>query len=270
MTKCAELLTELLVCALFVTAVFATPAMAQRDGKAPMRFLCAGALKASMGTLVAKFASETGNQVEVVYGPIGQNAQRVRNSEAADLAVVSPEQWEALRKDGKIDSGSHVVVGKVGIAVFVKRGAPRPDIATVEAFKRALLSASAVAVGDPAGGTPVGAYVLPLLDRLGIAEAVKPKLRLGVPGTAASVRGSVYDVVARGDAEIGFAQMSEAFEVPEVDVVAPMPAEIQHYTVFILAIPVQARDPRAARALADFLISPPAAALLKAKGIDPS
>jgi len=183
--------------------------------------------------------------------------------------VISPEQWDGLRDDGKIDDQFRVVVGKVGIGTFVRKGAPRPGIATVEAFKRALLDAPAIAVGDPARGTPVGAYVLPLFGRLGIAEAVKPKLRLAVPGTDAGTRGSVYDLVRRGDAEIGFAQMAEASEVPEVDLVAPLPAEIQHYTIFTLAIPLRARDPARARVLADFLTSVRAVSVLKAKGIDP-
>jgi molybdate transport system substrate-binding protein len=268
MKRCGVLI-RLLLRALCSAAVIVTPAIAQSESKAELKFLCAGALKAAMGTLLQEFASKTGNQVQVAYGPIGQNAQRIRNGEVAELAVISPEQWDGLRDDGKIDGQFRVVVGKVGIGTFVRKGAPRPGIATVEAFKRALLDAPAIAVGDPARGTPVGAYVLPLFGRLGIAEAVKPKLRLAVPGTDAGTRGSVYDLVRRGDAEIGFAQMAEASEVPEVDLVAPLPAEIQHYTIFTLAIPLRARDPARARVLADFLTSVRAVSVLKAKGIDP-
>jgi molybdate transport system substrate-binding protein len=99
----------------------------------------------------------------------GTNTERLRKGDVADLAIVLPQQWETLRQEGKIDPAVRVGIGKVGLGAFVKKGAARPDISSVEAFKQALLNTRAVAVRDPSQRSPVGTYVIALFDRLGIA-----------------------------------------------------------------------------------------------------
>ena len=125
-----------------------------------------------------------------------------------------------------------------------------PDISSVEAFKRALLNAKSIALADPAGGGPVGIYATSLFERLGVSAAVTPKLKL-VGGGLAPV-----EPVAKGDAEIGLTTISEILPVPGIELVGPLPREIQTFIVFTAAIPANAKEPMAAKALIDFLSSP--------------
>lgn len=230
-------------------------------GAADITFLCAGALRSTVSELIPEFTAMTGHNVKPVFGPIGAHAARVRKGEPVDLAIVSPQQWDILQKEGKLDASVRPLIAKVGIGVFIKKGATRPDIGSVEAFKSALLTAHSIALGDPDGGSPVGAYVVRLLDRLGIGAGVAPKLRL--------VRGAVpIEPVIKGDADIGLAQVSEIVSVADIELVGPLPAEIQNYTVFTAAIPVNAKEQVAAKALVDFLTSARARSVLKAKGLE--
>jgi molybdate transport system substrate-binding protein len=155
------------------------------------------------------------------------------------------------------------VITKIGIGVFVKKGAAKPDIRSVKAFKRTFLNARSIAV--PLGaGNPVGIYAVGLFDRLGIAADLRPPKNVTAGG------GGPFQPVARGDAEIGFTQMSEVIVEPGVDFVGPLPAEIQNYTVYAAAVPANAKERGAAKALLEFLRSARGIAILKSKGIDPA
>jgi molybdate transport system substrate-binding protein len=146
---------------------------------------------------------------------------------------------------------------------MVKAGAPAPDIASVDAFKRALLAAKSVAYIDPASGGSSGIYVAGLLDKLGIAVQVKPKAKL-------KKGGYVADLIVAGDAELGIHQISEIVPVKEVTLVGPLPSEIQNYTVYAAALGAAARDSEAARALIKSLTSPAVADVLKSRGMEPA
>jgi molybdate transport system substrate-binding protein len=242
---------------LVALALFSTT----RDGRAAeIAVLCADALQSSMRALIPEFEKTSGHTVKIAVANVGANTERVRQGDAADLAIVLPRQWEALQKEGKIDPAVRVVIGKVGIGVFVKKGASRPDIGSAEAFKRALLDARAIAVRDPAAGSPIGAYIIALVDRLGIAAEVKPKLRLTTDRP--------YQVVINGEAEFGFSTMAEIVASPEVGLVGPLPEAIQNFNIFTTAIPANAKQPAAAKALIEFLTSPRTAAVFKSHGID--
>ncbi len=182
--------------------------------------------------------------------------------DVADLAIISPQQWEGLRKEGKLNATVRVVIAKVGVGVFVKKGAAKPDISSVEAFKRTLLNAKSIGLADPAAGGPVGIYATRLFERLGISAAVTPKLKL-VGGGLAPV-----EPVAKGDAEIGLTTISEILPVPGVELVGPLPSEIQTFIVYTAAIPENAKEPTVAKALIDFLTSPRATSVLKSKGLE--
>ena len=132
-------------------------------------FLCGGVLKTTAEELLPEFQRSTGYHVKVIYTSIGFITQRVRNGEVADLAIVSPQQWEDLKSAGKIQPTTRVVIAEVGAGVFVKGGAAKPDISSVEAFKHALLNAKSIALVDPAAGGPVPLYVRGLFERLGIS-----------------------------------------------------------------------------------------------------
>src|SRR5262249_2094546 len=151
------------------------------------------------------------------------------------------------RSEGKLDVSTRTVIAKIGIGVFVTKGATKPDIGSVDAFKRALLSAHSIAV-PVAPVNPVAAYAVRLFDRLGIATELKPK-------NVVSAGVSPIQAVAKGNAEIGFTQISEVIAEPGVDFVGPLPSEIQNYTVFTTAAPTNSKEPTAAKALIEFLTS---------------
>src|SRR5215471_8359244 len=137
-------------------AAFLSSAVAVRA--ADITFLCAGALQTTAEELLPEFQKSTGHNVKVIFTSIGLITQRVRNGEVADLVTVSPQQWEDLKGAGKIDPAARVAIAKVGAGMFVKGGAAKPDISSVEAFKRAVLNAKSIALNDPAAGGPVGPY----------------------------------------------------------------------------------------------------------------
>jgi molybdate transport system substrate-binding protein len=229
---------------------------------ADVTFLCAGALESSLQELKAEFEKASGHLLRAKYASIGAITRRLRDGEPADLGTVSPAQWDELNREGKLDPGFRVVIAKVGVGVFVKQGAAKPNLASTEAFKRALLNARSVALADPAGGGPVGAYVARLFERLGISAEMKSKLRL--------VGGGLPPIqpVVEGNAEFGLTTISEILASPNIELAGPLPADIQSYIVFTAAIPKQAREPAAAKTLVDFLSSPRAASVFKSKGLD--
>ena len=247
------------------TVAFASVAVAitmPDASAAEITVLCAPALQPAIQNLVPEFEKATGHKVKIVYGSIGVNASRVRNGEEADLAIVSPQQWEALQHEGKLGSSERRTIGKVGIGVFVKKGAARPNISSVDALKRTLLQARSIAVGDLK--TPVGAYMLPLFERLGVKSDITSKLLLMPPGNPSPT----IEAVIKGDAEIGFSQMSEILASSDVDAVGSLPVDIQNFTTFTAAIPAQAKQPAAAIDLIEFLRTPGAVAVLKSNGLD--
>ena len=236
-------------------------AAAQRAAAEDVVFLCSDALQSGAQTLLPEFEQASGHQVKVTFANVNANAERLRKGEAADLVIVSPRLWKSLHGEAKLDPAVQVVIGKVGLGVFTRKGAARPDIGSVEAFKRALLNARSIAIRDPRRGSPVGALVTALFERLGIAEAIKPKLML--------TEDRPYQAVVGGQAEIGFSTLAEITASPEVDLVGPVPIEVRDFITYTAAIPANAKQPAAAKALLAFLTSARAAAVFKAAGLEP-
>jgi len=199
--------------------------------------------------------------VTVSYGTAGAVADRIQKGEAADIMINSVPMIDRLQAQGQIVAGSRVIVAKVGVGVFVRKGAVKPDISSTDAFKRAMLAARSIAYPDPAGGGASGIYVASLLERLGIAAEMKPKTRL-------STLEALYASVASGDVEIGFNQISEILAQPTIELAGPLPPEIQNYTQFAPGIVTGSSQADAGRALVTFLYSPAAQAVLKAKGFE--
>jgi molybdate transport system substrate-binding protein len=229
---------------------------------ADIKVLTAGAFKQVVLAMLPDFEKTTGHKVVLDNDTVGALAKRIDGGEAFDVAILSPAALDKLAKAGKVAPGA-TALAKVGVGVVVKEGAPRPDISTVAAFKAALLAAKSVAYIDPAAGGSSGIYVAGLLDRLGIADVVKPKAKL-IKG------GAVADHVANGEAEIGIHQISEILPVKGAVLVGPLPAEIQNFTVYAAGVGAGARDRAAAEALVKYLAGPAAAAVLKAKGMAPA
>jgi molybdate transport system substrate-binding protein len=223
-------------------------------------FFCTDALASSARELIPPFETASGHRVTITVANAGTIAARLQNGEPADLGIVLPPAWDRLRQDGRIDPAVRVVLGKVGLGVFVKRGAGKPDISTVDAFKRTIVNARSLAVRDPAQRSPVGAYMLALFDRLMLSEIIKPKLML----TARPP----YDEVGKGEAELGFSTLAEIAAERRAELVGPLPADIQTYNVFTTAVPVGSGQRAATADLVRFLTSESSKAVLRAKGID--
>jgi molybdate transport system substrate-binding protein len=230
---------------------------------AEIKVLTAGAFKQVLLALVPDFEKQTGHKVTVDNDTVGALTKRIDGGEAFDLAVLTPAAVNELSNKGKFVAGSRTNLARVGVGVVVKDGTPKPDIGSVEAFKRALLAAKSVAYIDPAAGGSSGIYVAGLLDKLGIAAEVKHKAKL-IPG------GAVAEHVARGEAELGIHQISEILPVKGVTLVGPLPAEIQNYTVYAAGIGANAKEADAAKALLKALSGPAAADVLKSRGMEPA
>jgi molybdate transport system substrate-binding protein len=228
-----------------------------------VRVMSSGAVTPAYLKLVAQFEQATQHRTVTLATATGIGPDsipnRVRRGEPVDVIILSASAIDDLIKDGHVVAGSRVDLARSGIGMAVRAGAARPDIRSIEGLKRALLEARSVAYSAQISGVYLSTE---LFQRLGIADQVLAKSQ--------RVEGEpVGNVVARGDAEIGFQQISELLAVPGVEYVGPLPAEIQRLSVFSAGIGAKARSPEAARALIDFLSSPGAAPTLKASGLEP-
>jgi molybdate transport system substrate-binding protein len=248
----------------WILAGFALLAFVPAASAADLRLLTAGAFEQVVRELVPGFEQRTGHKVMIDKGTAGALRTRIDGGEAFDVAVITPAAIDPLIKAGKLAAESRTNVATVGVGVGVKEGAPKPDISTVDGFKKVLLDAKAVAYIDPKSGGTSGMYVDKLLERLGIADQVRPKAKLKQGG------GHAADFVVAGEADIVLQQMSEIVPVRGVAVVGPLPAEIQSTTTYTAAISAQSKSPEAAKQLLVLLSGPDAAALLKAKGMRPA
>jgi molybdate transport system substrate-binding protein len=226
-----------------------------------IKVLTAGAFKQVLLAVIPQFEA-SGHKVTWDNDTAGGLVKRIEGGESFDLVIASPAALETLVKGGKL-SAAGAELARVGIGVAVREGAAKPDIGTVEAFKQALLAARAIAYIDPAAGGSSGIYLSGLFDRLGIADAVKPKAVLVKGGYAA-------ERVVSGEADIAVHQISELLPVKGVTVVGPLPAEIQNYTVYSAAIAVGTGNGTAAQALIALLRSPEGAAAIRSKGMEPA
>jgi molybdate transport system substrate-binding protein len=229
---------------------------------AEIKLLCAVALQPAMVGLMPDFEKSSGHQVTIAYGTAGAVADRVQKGEAADIVISAGPAIGQLQAQGKVVAEDRVIIAKVGVGVFVRKGAAKPDMSSADAFKSSMLAARSIAYPDPAGGGASGIYVASLLERLGIATEMKPKTKLFPPTEV------LYASVASGEVEIGFNQISEILAQPTVELAGPLPSAIQNFTQFAPGIVTGSTQTDSARALITFLSSPPAQTFFKAKGFE--
>jgi len=253
-TSSASILTAVILCSLLVAAPNGVANAAE------IKVLSAVGVKPVMVELIPQFEQSSGHKVRVDYGTVGALVGRIQKGEAADVVIVSGSQIDLLEKQGKVASGSRVDFTKLGVGVFVRKGAPKPDVSSVESLKRSLLAAKSIGHADPARGGAISTYVAGLLGRLDVDGDLKPKIKLFPP--------SDYDLIAKGDIEIGFGGISEILAAPGVELVGPLPAAIQNYTLFAAGIGSSSNRQEAGKAFIQFLSSPAAAAVLKARSFD--
>jgi molybdate transport system substrate-binding protein len=235
-----------------------------RADVAEIRVLMSGGFTAAFAELSPQFERSTGSRIITTYGgSMGSSPDtipnRLRRGEPADVVIMAASPLDDLIEEGAILAGSRVDLARSTIGMAVRAGAPKPDISSVDALKRTLLRARSIAYSSSASGVYLSAELFP---RLGIADQIAAKCRQieGEPvGTA----------VARGEAEIGFQQISELRPVTGIDIVGPLPQEVQRVTVFSAGIVATARQPEAARRLIAFLSSPAAASAIRTSGMDP-
>ena len=231
---------------------------------AEVRVMISGGLTAAYKVLVPEFERTTGHKVLTAYGPsMGTTANaipvRLERGEPADVLIMVGYALDDLAKQGKVIPDSRIELVKSPIGVAVKAGAPKPDISTADAVKRALLAAETIAYSDSASGVYVSTE---MFDKLGIRDQMKDKARK-IPATP------VGEIVAHGEAELGFQQISELRPVEGIDIIGPLPDTLQKITIFSAGIASVSKEPDAAKALIKFLASPAARPEIVKSGMDP-
>ena len=208
--------------------------------------------------LVPDFEKASGHKVVTIWDGVNNVHKRVAGSEVADVVMVPAAQIDDLIRQGKLVPDSRVVVATSGVGVAIRAGAPKPEM-TAEGIKQALLKAKSIAYSQG----PSGVHIARVIEKWGIADAVRAKIvppRSGMP---------IGEVVARGEAEIGFQQVSELLPVKGIDYLGPLPPDINEITAFAAAVHKVASMPDAGRALLKFLTAPAAAATIRKTGMEP-
>jgi molybdate transport system substrate-binding protein len=227
-----------------------------------IRVMTSGAFTAALVELTPEFERATRHRIVIgattSTGPDSiQN--RLRRGEPADVLIMADTALEGFVKDGRVVAGTRVELARSAIGMAVRAGAPTPDISTVEAFRQALLQAKSIAYSASVSGVYLSTE---LFQRLGIADQVLPKSR--------RIEGErVGAVVARGDAEVGFQQISELLPVPGITLLGPLPQAVQRMTVYSAGVAVNTKSPDLAKAVISFLASPAAAAAIHRTGMEP-
>jgi molybdate transport system substrate-binding protein len=226
---------------------------------AEVKVLAGAVMPGVFAELGPQFERVTGHKIVIQYGPGAALRRQIEAGEAFDLAIIASERVDDLIKQGKIAGDTRMDIVRVGIGVAVREGAPKPDISSVDAFKRMLLSVKSVTYG-PADAT--GEHFIKLLDRLGIADQVKGKLKPTGPDRVAQV-------VAAGEVDLAIGAGPLLASAKGVQFVGLFPAELQNWFVNTAGVGATARQPDAARALIKHLTTPEAAAVIRAKGMEP-
>ena len=224
---------------------------------ADIKILSTHAVQEVLRELGPLFERASGFSLAIDYDPANALKRRIEDGTAFDVVIATRPVVEALARQGKVHREACTDIGRSGLGIAVRQGTAKPDITTVDAFKRALLAARSLVRSKE--GTS-GLYFETLLDRLGIADAVHDKIVLGPSGRI---------LVARGEAEIAVQQIPELLPVKDIQYVGPLPAELQLYTIFAASVGSAAKDRAAAKAFVDALAAPSAAALFSAKGLEP-
>src|SRR5262245_38677387 len=216
------------------------------------------ATREAYNELVPQFERASSHKVATTWAGTVDIMKRMAAGEVHDLVIISSAELEALIKQGKIAAGSRVDLAKSGIGVAVRAGAPNPDLSSAEALKRTLLAAGTV--GYTSG--PSGVHMAGVIERMGIAADIRPKYR-SVPSG-----GTIGTIVASGECEIGFQQVSELVHINGIDYVGPLPPEVQRVTVFSSGIQAAAKNPDGAKALQQFLTTAASAAVMRKHGLE--
>jgi molybdate transport system substrate-binding protein len=230
---------------------------------AELKVLTAAVMKPVFAELADEFEQSSGHKLAITYMPAGAVRNRIEAGEPFDVAIVQRPAAEELARRGRINLRGMTTFARSGLAVAIRKGIPKPDISTIEAFRQALLDAKSVSYPDPAEGHAAGAHFTKILDRLGIAAQVNAKAKLQKRAFSESPPGDYAD--------LAIAQPTEINITPAFELVDLIPEDLQDYSRFSWATGVSsnAREPAAAAALIRFLTSSKAALVMKRKGMEP-
>lgn len=226
---------------------------------AEITVLSSNGVKTVLEELAPQFEKATRHKLVLRFAPAAELKTQIEKGDAFDLTILTAAGIDDLIKQGKLAAATRADVTRSGAGVAIKKGAPKPDIATADALKRTLLAAKSIAyVGQGATGVTMNR----IIERFGIVAEMKAKTK---PLSCISAA----DAVANGEAELGFTQISEILPIAGAELAGPLPPEVQVYTVFSAAVGTGAREPAAAQALIKFLTAQAAAPVIKAKGMEP-
>jgi len=242
----------------FVTAALLVAWAAAADA-AEITLLSAGAVRAVVSALAESFAKETGHSVKATFGTVGV-VRKALAEQPADVVIVTDVALDELIKQGTI-VGVRTDLARAGVGVGVREGAPKPDISTSDTFKQAILNAKSIVYVDPAQGATSGIHFASVLQRLGIADAVKSKSILWPGGDAA-------EAVQKGQAELVVHQISEILPVSGVTLVGPLPGDLQKITVYSAGVAAKSKEPDAARTFIAYLTRPSSKEKFAGAGLD--
>jgi molybdate transport system substrate-binding protein len=222
-----------------------------------LKILSGGAMRPLLVEAVALFERGHGIKADVRFALTSVLAKEIEQGAAFDLALLPRPDLDALAAIAAIAPGTQTDIARSTVGLAVRQGASKPDISTAEALKRTLLAAGSIGYSDG----PSGAYVTGLLQRLGIAEEVRPKTRL--------TSRPVAELVASGEADVGMQQIVAILPVKGADLVGPLPAELQNVIVYAAGMAAAAANPDAAAAFIGFMAAPEAVRIIRAKGLEP-
>jgi molybdate transport system substrate-binding protein len=222
-----------------------------------LKILSGGAMQGLMGEAVPLFERDSGCKVTVEIGLTSALRKAIADGAVFDIALLPRADVDALARDGRVTAGSVTDIARSAIGVAVRAGAPKPDIATVDAFKHAVLRAGSVTYSDG----PSGLYIAGLMERLGLAEAIKSKTKL--------TTGPVAELLAQGEAELGLQQIVAILPVKGADLVGPLPAELQNIIVYAAGLSARSANGQAASQFIAFMATPQVSSIIRAKGLEP-
>lgn len=226
---------------------------------AEIKVIASAAVKEVVLDLIPAFEKSSGHKVTTIWAGTEAITKRISGGEVVDIVLIAAPNIDKLISEGRLVAGSRADVVKSGIGVAVRAGLPKPDISSGEAVKKAVLAAKSVAYSSG----PSGSYLADLFKKMGIADQIKDKVKQTPSGV------QVGEVVARGEADLGFQQVSELLHLKGIHYLGPLPADIQHITVFSAALHAAARAPDAAKALVKFLTAPEAGPIIRKTGMEP-
>jgi molybdate transport system substrate-binding protein len=225
--------------------------------------LISTAIKSATDELLPPFEHANGYAIRAIYGPSGALIPHLARGEPVDILLTDSTAIDGLIKQGKVLPG-RIDFARTGIGICVRKGAPRPDVSTPEAFRRAMVAAKSIGYATPAGGSITGPHIQNIFGRLGIADQMMAKTKFAAGGP----NGRVSVLVSSGEAEIGLQQVSELMSNPDVEVIGMLPADLQQTTIYSAGVASNAREGEGARLLIKALTTPSAMSVFKTKGLD--